>query len=183
MKSSNVELKLKNLQKINTSKPPEIPIPVSKMHSQCKYVIRCTQINFLLRRKREKTESSMKWWRWRRSQYALQKAKEVFRSRVIYPGHGVFVLWGSARQRCRSKDRQCIENRRATSKLLLLTFWLTCHNVVVHLQVPSGFNFIRVFICMSLYQPHCFCFILITQLFHTTNMLMTPWNHQRNRVV
>ena len=182
MKSGNVELKLKNLQKINTSKPPEIPIPACKMHSQCKYVIRCTQINFLLRRKSGKTESSMKWWRWR-SQYALQKAKEIFRSRVIYPGHGVFVLWGYARQRWRSRDRQCIENWRATSKLLLLTFWLTCHNVVVHLQVPSAFNFMRVFICMSLYKPYCFRFILITQLFHTTNKSMMPWNHQRNRVV
>ena len=54
MKSGNVELKLKNLQIINTPKPPEIPIPVSKIHSQCKYVIRSIQINFLSRWKSEK---------------------------------------------------------------------------------------------------------------------------------
>lgn len=54
---------------INTPKPPEIPIPVSKMHSQCKYVIRSIQINFLSRWKSEKTKSSIKWWRSRRSQY------------------------------------------------------------------------------------------------------------------
>ena len=33
MKNGNVEIKLKNHQKFNTSKPPEIPTPVSKTHS------------------------------------------------------------------------------------------------------------------------------------------------------
>ena len=96
MKSGNVELKLKNLQIINTPKPPEIPIPVSKMHSQCKYV----KLIFFQGGKAKKPKAVS-------NDEDRKEANKPCRKRKKYSDlelSRLDTVFLSARQRCRSKD-------------------------------------------------------------------------------